>query len=126
MKNSKRLALEITRLSCSCPWMYRAVQSCVFVSVLCVTACASQPPLIADPPQHAHTPPEIVPWEEEYSRSRPKPEVFNEVPSDKDAQAFHGDDVEPAEKESGGALQVIADVIAFPFRGVGWLLQQVF
>ncbi len=38
-------------------------------------------------------------------------------------QKFNGP--QEQEKESG-ALGVVADVIAFPFRAIGWLFQSVF
>jgi len=88
-------------------------------------ACASQPPIVADPPQHNYVPPEPVPWEEQYARSRPNPEVFDEDVSSKDQQQFDGN-LEHQPESEGGALQAVADVIAFPFRGVAWLLEQIF
>lgn len=105
----------------------RVFQLSFLFGVLCLVAasCASQPPLVADPPQHTHTPPELVPWEEEYARSRLRPEVFEEALSAKDEEQTNGELEQPS-KESTGTLQVLVDVLAFPFRGVGWLLQQVF
>jgi len=89
-----------------------------------VTACTSQPPIVADPPEHMHTAPEIVPWEEQYARTRPKPEVFEETTNAHDQQPFNGSLEHQREEE--GVLDAVVNVIAFPFRGVGWLLQQVF
>lgn len=102
-----------------------SVTLCVFgVCALCA-ACASQPAIVADPPRHVHTPPEDVPWEEEYSRTRPQPEVFEEEGLTNEWQGFNGNLDQPPQ-DDGGVLQVVADVIAFPFRGIGWLLEQVF
>jgi hypothetical protein len=93
--------------------------------VTCLAACASRPEIIADPPQYTHTHPEIVPWEEEYAQMRPNPEIFEEEESSGDGVPFNGE-LEGRPEDKSGALQVLADVIAFPFRGVGWLLRQVF
>lgn len=100
-----------------------------FVSVA-VLACTSQPPIIADPPQSVAVPPEPIPWEQEYARMRPKPEVFDDdeigdVATASAGQEFNGT-LEHESEEEGGALQIVADVLAFPFRGVGWLIQQIF
>jgi len=89
-----------------------------------VAGCTSQPPIVADPPEHTHTAPEVVPWEEQYARTRPKPEVFEADVSNQDQQAFNSN-LEHAPEEEG-MLDVVVDVIALPFRGVGWILQQVF
>jgi len=89
-----------------------------------VAGCTSQPPIVADPPEHTHTPPEIVPWEEQYARTRPKPEVFEETTSAHDQQVFNGHLEHQQEEE--GVLDAVVDVIAFPFRGLGWVLQQLF
>ena len=100
-----------------------------FVCALCVSvvgaACTSQPAIVADPPQHTHKPPEEIPWEEEYARMRPKPEVFEENAVGEETQEFNGG-LEHSSDEESGIIQVVADVIAFPFRGVGWVLQQIF
>jgi hypothetical protein len=90
----------------------------------CFAACASRPDIVADPPQHTHKLPEAVPWEEDYARMRPNPEIFEAGESSGGAQ-FNGD-LEGRPEDRSGTLQVLADVIAFPFRGVGWLLRQVF
>ena len=95
-----------------------------------VIGCTSQPAIVADPPQHSHTPPEQVPWEEEYARTRPKPEVFEAEALEGqvaagDKQEFNGK-LEHSTRDKSGAWQVVSDVIAFPFRGIGWLVQQLF
>lgn len=89
-----------------------------------VAACTSQPPIVADPPEHTHAPPEVVPWEEQYARTRPRPEVFEEKTSAPVQQAFNGSLEHQREEE--GVLDALVDVLAFPFRGAGWILQQIF
>ena len=100
-----------------------------FACALCVSAfvaaCTSQPAIVADPPQHIHRAPEEIPWEEEYARTRPRPEVFEEEIAGEEKQEFNGG-LEHASKEDSGFFGVVTDVIAFPFRGVGWVLQQIF
>jgi hypothetical protein len=127
MENRERYAGKSTNTS---HLSQRAQDAALMLASMCllgITACATQPPIIADPPQHTHTPPEIVPWEEQYERARPKPEAFEESVSERDSQPFSGDLEQTAkDKEGDGPFQVVVDVIAFPFRGVGWLLQEVF
>jgi hypothetical protein len=100
-----------------------------FAYALCVgtvvAACTSQPVIVADPPQHTHNSPEEIPWEEEYARMRPKSEVFEEDGAGEETQAFNGG-LEHSSEEESGFVQVVADVISFPFRGVGWVLQKIF
>jgi hypothetical protein len=50
--------------------------------------------------------------------------VFEADVSNQDQQAFNSN-LEHAPEEEG-MLDVVVDVIALPFRGVGWILQQVF
>ncbi len=129
MRDLKRFVYDTIRSV----WNRWQVFSTVILSgIICLltAACASQPisqtAIVADPPQHSHTPPEIVPWEEQYARLRPKPEVFEESLSTEDSRPFDGDLEQTESKDSAGSLQVLVDIVAFPFRGVGWLLQQVF
>jgi hypothetical protein len=91
--------------------------------MLSLAACATRPEIVADPPQHVHQAPEAVPWEEEYARARPKPDVFDESADIHSGEPFNGE-IE-REDEKGGTLETIADIIAFPFRGIGWLFGQV-
>jgi hypothetical protein len=127
MENCERFAHKSTRPSHRCQRSPVAALVFVCLCVVGITACTTQPPIVADPPQHVHSPPEIVPWEEQYARARPKPEAFDESHSGKDSQPFNGElEQTPTDKNSDGPLQVIVDAIAFPFRGVGWLLQEIF
>jgi hypothetical protein len=56
---------------------------------------------------------------------RPRPEIFDETVNGEEQHGFNGTLVEANEDDSG-VLNTVADVFAFPFRGVGWLLEQVF
>lgn len=103
----------------------KSLLMCTLFVCAFLVACTSQPAIVADPPQHIHRAPEEIPWEEEYARTRPRPEVFEEEIAGEEKQEFNGG-LEHASKEESGFLGVVADVIAFPFRGVGWVLQQIF
>jgi hypothetical protein len=85
------------------------------------TGCAANLPIVSDPPQHEHHPPEDVPWEEEYSRMRPREEIFEG--DDVDAMGGAG---EGNAEDDRGVEGVLADILGFPFRGIGWVLQGVF
>jgi hypothetical protein len=90
------------------------------------TGCTSRPAIVSDPPQHVRGPTEQIPWEEEYSRAMIRPEEVGQ-PAASDVhqdQKFAGP-LEQEEQESG-PLGVVADVIAFPFRAIGWLFQSIF
>jgi hypothetical protein len=105
-------------------WHKEIITACVFLSL--VSGCTSRPPLVSDPPQHERGPSEQIPWEEQYSRAMIRPEsaqgqAVSDVHQD---QKFHGP-LEQTEQDSG-ALGVVADVIAFPFRAIGWLFQSIF
>jgi hypothetical protein len=112
---------------------------------LLLVGCASQPPLISYPPSNGldgNSPGEVSRSEEEYGRAMMRP--FSEsVSSDPHAgQVFHGEGlsfdsdteamgadgaVSRSERdEPRGFFGVVVDVIAFPFRAVGWLVQSVF
>lgn len=102
------------------------IHACFFTAVSCMlplAGCATRPEIVADPPQHIHQTPEVVPWEEEYARARPKSEVFQESSDMHGGEPFNGE--LENEDNSGGTAKIIADIIAFPFRGIGWLFEQV-
>jgi hypothetical protein len=91
-----------------------------------VIGCSSRPVIVADPPQHVHKAPEVIPWEEEYSRSRPKPEVFGDSSDAHSGETFQGDLENDSTSKQRGPLSVLADIIAFPFRGIGWVIGEIF
>jgi hypothetical protein len=92
--------------------------------LLLLAGCAAQPPIVSDPPQHVSSPPGAVPWEERYARAMIKPEVLPDVERDShEHQDFKGP---LAEKEQEGALGIVADIVAFPFRAAGWILHAIF
>lgn len=94
-----------------------------FVSAMLVAACTAQPPIVADPPEHVRAPSEPIPWEEQYERAMMKPGAFSQPRDPHHDQKFNGQ-LEITEER--GVLGVVTDVIAFPFRAVGWLFQAMF
>jgi hypothetical protein len=93
---------------------------------LIVCGCSAQPPIVADPPQHEHAPPQEVPWEEAYSRARVSPGVFEYSGADPHQdQPFSGELELAEESRESSFMSSVADVIAFPFRGLGWLIQSL-
>jgi hypothetical protein len=101
----------------------------VFLCLVIVWApvgCASRPAIVSDPPQHVRQPTEQIPWEEQYSRAMVRPEAVENsatVSDIHDEQKFSGS---LEGKEESGPLDVVVDVIAFPFRAIGWLFQSIF
>lgn len=88
------------------------------------SACAAQPPIVADPPEHIRQPSEPVPWEEQYGRAMMRSEALPEAPPDPhQEQRFNG---QMKHEDDPSMLDAVADVLAFPFRAVGWLFQSVF
>jgi hypothetical protein len=98
----------------------------VVALALIVCGCSAQPPIVADPPQHEHAPPQEVPWEEAYARARVRPEIFEYSGADPHQdQPFTGELEQDDESSESSFISGVADVIAFPFRGLGWLIQSV-
>ena len=88
------------------------------------SACATQPPIVADPPEHKRQPSEPVPWEEQYGRAMMKSESIPEAPPDPhQEQRFNG---QLTHEDERGTLSAVVDVLAFPFRAIGWLFQSMF
>jgi hypothetical protein len=95
-----------------------------FSFLVVLAACTAQPPIVADPPEHERLSAEPVPWEEEYGRAMMKSEAVPKAAPDPHAeQRFNG---QLADAEDRGAFDVVADVLAFPFRAIGWLFQSIF
>ena len=92
--------------------------------LLILSACAEQPRIVADPPEHARLPTEQVPWEEQYERAMMKPGGLPDVPRDvHQDQRFDGTLEQQPDRGTWG---VVADVVAFPFRALGWLVSSMF
>jgi hypothetical protein len=105
--------------------MRRKITCALSIGLLALlAACTAQPPIVADPPEHKRPSSEPAPWEEEYGRAMIKSEAFAKtVPDSHQDQRFNG---QMADGEERGTLGVVADVLAFPFRAIGWLFQSIF
>ena len=104
----------------------RVVRRAVLAGVMVVggVACAPRPPIISEPPIAPRLPMEAAPWEEQYGRAMAKPEAMLPPSTDThEGEKFNGalDD-----HEERSFVSVVADVIAFPFRAFGWLVQTIF
>ena len=97
--------------------------------VLLISACVSQPPIVADPPKSLDDAPQELLLEEEYGRAMMRPQAEG-LPASADIhrdQKFTGPmDTSANDGSDEGFFDVVADVLAAPFRAVGWLLQAVF
>lgn len=116
-----------------------------FLAIGVFLGCTSSPPLVSHPPTDgvsrsqegssmgAHTPEErfqgeVSSSEEEYGRAMMRP-YSDRVSSDPHSgQPFQGPEILEADAAEGskGVIGAIADIVAFPFRAVGWLLQSIF
>ena len=105
-------------------WHRKFLTASMFLTI--VSGCTSQPPIVSDPPQHERAPSEQIPWEEQYSRAMMRPEAAEgqSIPDIHKDQKFNGELQD--EDKGSGAFGVVADVISFPFRAIGWLFQSVF
>ena len=102
----------------------RLVVPVIGVAFCSLIACSSQPRIVSDPPAHPRLPSETVPWEEQYGRAMMKPGVIPDAPTDLHHEQKFTGDIE--EHDDRGTWGVVADVLAFPFRGLGWLLSSMF
>jgi hypothetical protein len=102
-----------------------ATISIVVLSVIFIypAGCSPSIPLVADPPSGAPTLPEVT--QDSYARGRMNPEGWDEGLDDPHHnQPFQGL-VESRESETT-LSGIVVNVVAFPFRAVGWLIQQIF
>lgn len=93
---------------------------------LLIGACTSRPAIVADPPESEQKVPEALRLEEEYERAMMKSQM-EALPAAEDSD--HDENVTRrrlGQSEEGGILEVVADVMAAPFRAVGWLFQAIF
>jgi hypothetical protein len=121
---------------------------CIGTAVFGSIGCSATPPLVSYPPDErlpaqvenqsgtAETDllfrkkaaGEVSPSEEDYGRAMMKPyrDTVSEDPHF--GQPFGGREALETEhsEESRGMIGVMADMIAFPFRAVGWLIQSIF
>lgn len=100
----------------------------LFLSALvaAISACqAPTAPLVPDSPEQSPFPEDNIPVMSSGGRARLRSESLSEVVS---ADPHHG---EPFQgqlegREERGFWSGVADLIGFPFRAVGWLVQSIF
>lgn len=85
---------------------------------------SARPPLVAEPPQRPHLPSELELEEEEYGRAAVRREDVASVSSDPHHNEEFKGPMEMAPKQD--APGILADILSFPFRAVGWLVSTVF
>lgn len=107
--------------------LHRLFIRCGVVVLVLLAACPSniaRPPLVSEPPQKPHLPSEIELEEEEYGRAAIRREYVESASSDPHHdEKFNGLMESTDEKESPG---VVAEILSFPFRAVGWLVSTLF
>lgn len=88
-------------------------------SVALLAGCAPTQPIIANPTE---------PWEDELARERQAAEASKPPAASVARQMYDipNDDDERQETQNSAVVVVLADIVAFPFRGAGWLAQQIF
>jgi hypothetical protein len=112
---------RIPSLGVGCqPQYLRRVPAGLLLSVL--VGCSAQPPVVAEPPEDMSRAPLEDPWFMDERAMMRNPTV--RVTSDShDGEGFQG----PLEgAPSRSFADDFVDVIAFPFRGIGWLLRALF
>ena len=100
-------------------WLRRPFVVLVIAITVETSGCAPASPVVANP---------LEPWEGEVVHEK---EVAREAEASKPrpsrAHNRYGADDEEKKREQHAPLVVaITDIIAFPFRGAGWLARQVF
>ena len=101
-----------------------AARTMMSLLLLLATACAPVSPIVTEPPHQPRQPTQndlIVQSEE---RAMIRPETLETFSSD----PHHDEDFQgPVEDARGEDFwEVVADVVAFPFRAVGWLVSAIF
>lgn len=89
------------------------------LGVALCAGCAPSQPIVANPTE---------PWEDELARERQAAEASQTPQSAVARQMYDTDNVndEDQEPRNSGVVVALTDIIAFPFRGAGWLAQQIF
>lgn len=95
----------------------RLVHVVVTAGVIMLAGCAPSQPIVANP---------LEPWEGELARERQAAEASVAPKSSVARHMYGADEDEGHEAKNSPVVVAIADIIAFPFRGAGWLAQQIF
>ena len=97
----------------------RLLHGVLIVSVALLAGCAPSHPIVVKPTE---------PWEDELARERQAAEASKTPQAAVARQMYHtnNEDEEGEEPHNSGVVVALTDIIAFPFRGAGWLAQQIF
>ena len=96
----------------------RLVHGVFTASVALLAGCAPTQPIIVNPTE---------PWEEELARERQAAEASQPPESSVARQMYdpsHDDD-EREETQNSAVVVALADIVAFQFRGAGWIARQI-
>jgi hypothetical protein len=118
-RNIGRVALRVKGGRSSARFAWRWPARCVVVFFLAACA-ADRPPLVTETEQ---------PWQLEYEAQAGLGPTSPRAQKAKSPRQIvqHGVESPEPEKGEGERLAgVFADVIAFPFRGLGWVVQKIF
>ncbi len=92
----------------------------VFTAIVALLAgCAPTQPIIVNPTE---------PWEDELARERQADEASQPPESTVGRQMYDtsSNDEAREEPQNSAVVVVLADIVAFPFRGAGWVVRQIF
>ena len=105
------------------PHQYRVATTLSRFLLVALVACSSQPAVVSKPPEDMGEARLDEPWlMDERAMMRNQGAHVSGLDSHND-EDFQGP-LEDAPQST--LLEDVADIIAFPFRGIGWLLQVVF
>ena len=97
----------------------RFVHGVFTASVALLAGCAPTQPIIVNPTE---------PWEDELARERQAAEGSQPPESTVGRQMYDTSNNDEAREEPQNSVVVVvlADIVAFPFRGAGWVVRQIF
>ena len=100
-------------------WLPQLSRNLLFVSLV---ACGTHTPVVANPPENLSEVSLNEPWLTD-ERAMMKDSAADLSGADPHSgQEFNGPLEEAPQR---GAVDVLVDVLAFPFRGIGWLFQSL-
>lgn len=89
------------------------------LSVALLAGCAPSQPIVVNPTE---------PWEDELARERQAAEALQPPESTVGRRMYDtsSNDEAREEPQNSAVVVVLADIVAFPFRGAGWVVRQIF
>lgn len=97
----------------------RLVHGVFTASATLLAGCAPTQPIIVNPTE---------PWEHELARERQAAEASQPPEATVGRQMYDTSNNDEAREEpqNSAVVVVLADIVAFPFRGAGWVVRQIF